>query len=530
MKIGIDFGTTYTKIAYLDESGNLKLFRYPPVTGREYIPTAVTYLKNSKAISIGDAAREDLANYPSDEASYYDAFKMLLPIDDNDDWKQFGWHNGKSPQDVTADFFRVLLREDANSFEKSTGFKIDSLVVSVPELWQREFQNPGTEVLQRVLTDNLGLPIDHLRSEPVCAASFFVHQYKEVEKLNKRRKNKKFNLLVCDVGGGTFDVALCRVRGDQIDVLDFDGNGQQGLGKVGVRFDREAIKLAYRLVEGKDIDEGSYDYHEFLRAFERVKIDKHTTAQKFLSRKTKTFKDSELYRIWGGRYALTVEQVEEVFEPVKQGIEKVLNTLQKRLDEKNLSVDRVAIVGGFGQFPLVQKTILNCLDIKNEMDVRFDQTLNTENRFFAIAMGAALISNGIVHPVEYYPHTLGIDVFQIKGGRPWDGFLPIVEAGTMPSGNASPHFLRGEDNKPIIVRVEKEAYGQLPIYLKLHGTGEKIILSIPESEYPPLGQYKVGIIVDRSNLGRLVFEPIKKGERREYNLGNVNPVFTVKDD
>ena len=44
MKIGVDFGTTYTKIAYLDEHGKPTLFEYPKGNkAKKYIPTAIAY-------------------------------------------------------------------------------------------------------------------------------------------------------------------------------------------------------------------------------------------------------------------------------------------------------------------------------------------------------------------------------------------------------------------------------------------------------------------------------------------------------
>lgn len=525
MKIGIDFGTTYTKIAYLDDQGNPKLFVYPgPINGRQFIPTAVSYANNMKSMSIGEAARMTFLN--ESDVVYCEAFKMLLPLKKPSDWKTHGWPEGKTPSAVTKEYFLQLIKDSDFSFEHEHG-KIDSLVVSVPEVWQNTPDNPGAEMLRNILANDLNLPLDHLRSEPVCAAAFYVHGYQKYE----RRSNRSFTLLVCDVGGGTFDVALCRVEGQLIKVLTFDGNGQHGLGEAGVSFDRAAVDIAYRQVNnGSKIVPHDPEFVEMLREFERIKIEKHDQVAKQII-ELKDFpdlQDATIYSWHRGKYKLNVKQVLQVFEPVKKGIEEVINNIKKRVKANHWTIDRVAIVGGFGQFPLVERTILDCLGIKDETDVRFDKTLNSENRFYAIAMGAALIANGKVNPVEYYPHTLGIYAHRILEGKLIEEFIGIVNPGEMPAGSTHPHFAQ-HDGKPLSIKVEKSTFGRLPVYMRLHGNGDLLSLSIAEVDFPPPGQYLIGLTVDRSNLGTLVFETATGGKRYKYDLGNVNPTLVAED-
>lgn len=525
MKVGIDFGTTYTKISYLDEHGNPKLFLYPgPPNGRQFVPTAVAYTHRGGKIAIGEAAR--LAVLNEADILYYEAFKMLLPLKKPSDWKEHGWPDSKTPTEVTRDYFLQLLRESEYSFEKQND-KIDGLVVSVPELWQKTADNPGAEALKKILAEDLNLPLDHLRSEPVCAAAFYVYSYQKLE----RRSKRPFNLLICDVGGGTFDVALCRVEGSSIKVLTFDGNGQYGVGEAGVSFDRAAVQIACSQANGgQPVSFDNAEFIELVREFEHVKIEKHDEVSKHIVefKDIPEVQDASLYSWHRGKYKLNIAQVLQAFEPVKKGIEKVLTAIQQHAAANNWSIDRVAIVGGFGQFPLVEQTILDCLGIKGETDVRFDRTLNSENRFYAIAMGAALIANGIVDPVEYYPHTLGIIAHRIRNGELTEEFIPIVKPGEMPAGNLNSYFAQ-EDGKPLVLDIQRSVFGRLPVYMQLHGSSSLLSLSVPEVDYPPPGKYRVGLAVDRSNLGKLVFESIADNQKFQYLLGNVNPQLVAED-
>jgi molecular chaperone DnaK len=518
MKVGIDFGTTYTKIAYVDERGDLQLFPFPGPAGQHYIPTTVSYRQGGEHVAIGEAALTEALNYP--DVELVRGFKMFLPAENP---KACGWTCSKSPTQVVRDYFEQLLRKAGESFERVHG-DISSAVVSVPEVWQRTPTNRGAEALRRVLIDEMGLPVDRLQSEPVCAAAYFVHEYRR-----RGQTPDEFHLLVCDVGGGTFDVALCRVRGTRIDVVDFDGNSEEGLGRAGVCFDHNAVNRAYAEHHGDS--PSPEELLELLEEFEKVKITSHGEVAELVEQLTHAnlseLRDVPLYR-FKRKYTLTLEQAMESFEPVAQGIKEVLARLKARLSERRVSIDRVAIVGGFGQFPLVQRTILESLGIRSQGDPRFDRTLHTEfGQFFAIAYGAALISAGLIQPTECYPHSLLIEVARLVGPELRRGFLPITEAGRTPAGQERPVFAE-DGRRRVSVRVIRSGSGRLPVFIKLNGTGQPLALEIPPVDLPEPGDYYVGVKIDRSNMGTLVFESLDGRVVKEYRMGNINPVIIVE--
>jgi molecular chaperone DnaK len=518
MKIGIDFGTTYSKISYLDADNLLREFRYPGPAGPEYVPTAVAYRNgnNGEVYGMGEAAR--LAALNESDVVFCENFKMLLPMDSQEKWRSEGWTSHHTPAEVTLAFFRRLLREDPQSFENEHG-PIDSVVVSVPEVWQRTPNNPGADRLQRVLTEGLGLPLQGVRSEPVCAAAYFVYRYKQV--------GKPFsgNLLVCDMGGGTFDVALCQITGQTVTVLDFDGNGQEGLGSAGVSFDRRAVRAAYQQVYGEPPNEDAEDFVELLRAFEETKIQKHYDTVKLVEMLRTLLPGIPMYT-FRKKYKVSRQQFEESFEPVAQGIRDVLARLMSKAKGQGHAIHRVAIVGGFGQFPPVQQTILEALGIERR-DPRFDPEITTsEVRAFAIARGAAVIANGLVRTVEPYPHTLALQVTQLTNGQVEAKEIPIVEAGKVESNPATVYFARGKDGQLMNFEVRKRVITELPVKVQLFGQGEWVKLRTGELEYPPVGRYNVGMLLDRSNLATLVFRPVGGANDIQYPLGRLSPIIS----
>ncbi len=204
--IGLDFGTTNSIISYLSTTGELEAFQYGGPNGHKYIPSFIAYEDNF--IEIGTAARTTAANHPMIES--YGNFKMRLPISESE---LLDRSEGKTAVKVTADYLRELLISPENpySFTTQQG-AIARLVVSVPEIWQRDIYNRGRESLQKLIQD-LGLPLIQLVSEPVAAAAYYTW---EMHRRAIAQNTDLFtgNLLVCDMGGGTFDVSLCRIYGN----------------------------------------------------------------------------------------------------------------------------------------------------------------------------------------------------------------------------------------------------------------------------------------------------------------------------
>jgi len=499
------------------EGNELKLFAYPGPNDC-YIPTAVAYTEGK--VIIGKAARDEVRNRRGVE--YADKFKMLLPVKDMDKWAKYGWNLSRSPDTVTRDFFEQLM----SKLEEFLGRKPEHIVVSIPELWQRTANNFGAEALRRILVDELKLPVDHLLSEPVCAAAYFIYEYQR----SRNSPGDNFNLLVCDMGGVTFDVSLCRVRGQKVDVLDFDGVGQEGWGEAGAFFDHNAVKTALSQCGEEPSPEEMLD---LLHDFEEHKIQRHDWVCDLLgfllARDNELVQDKVIYQ-FRGEYKLTFAQLKECFEPIGKAIRGVLRRLLERCQKRQWKIDRVAIVGGFGQFPLVQHTILQTLGIYDQNDPRFDRTLHSQHRqFYAIAYGAALIANGIIEPLEYYPHTIAAKVRFKSDGRLKEGYLTILEAGKVPAGMATTHWA-GIGRQRVLVEIPQRVEPLPVFFTRLNGVGDWIGLDIPPEELPEPGNYYIGIRIDQSNMVILVFESEDGKKRKECRLGNINPILIAKEE
>lgn len=514
MKIGLDFGTTNSIVSFLAPNGELDAYPYPPPNGEKYIPSFVAY--EPDAIDIGSSARDAVLE-PSVET--YGNFKMRLPLPESEFPRYF--KNNRTPISVTIDYLKELLISPDNpySFTSEEG-EITGLVVSVPEIWQRDIYNLGRERLQELIEQDLGLEkqLIQLVSEPVAAASYYAW---EMQRRAEENNTYPFtgNLLVCDMGGGTFDVSLCRVYGNnKIEVLYFDGEGDRGLESAGVAFDRSIVQTAYRKKHGRSVLEHESLFSRLLRDFEVVKIRSHGKATRRLKNYLDTPEekaDDEAYK-FGEGYWVSFGEVKEAFAPIATGIKNVMKRVLEEVKHRGYQIDSLFMVGGFSQFILVREEIKNVLGFDGD-DSRIDNNFNITNRAFAISYGACLIANGFIDPTEKYVHTLGIVLETIAlTGEKEKLEIVLIEGGSNLDALAEPIFYPYK-----ITPIERRI--AVTVWVQVQSQGVKHQNTLPDMvELPNFSahtEYRVGMKVDRSQIAYLVIEG--GGIRSEKKLGNI---------
>ncbi|ESA32485.1 molecular chaperone [Leptolyngbya sp. Heron Island J] len=524
--IGLDFGTTNSTISYL-KNESIEAFQYGGPGGQRYIPSFIAYLgEEEEELEVGSAARASAA-YRNDVESYAN-FKMHLPLAESEFSKWF--ENNRSPLNVTTDYLREILISSENeySFQEQEG-EISNIVVSVPEIWHRDVNNTGRERLKKIIKEELGFGdrLIQLVSEPVAAAAYYVWQDKHKKDTNEE-KIFSGNLLVCDMGGGTFDVSLCKVGQDSsVEVLYFDGQGHQGLECAGVAFDRHCVKAAYFKKHKNYIDESDPKFRTLMRSFESLKIASHNRCTKIINKfihNPSKFSDKEVYNFDEG-YSLTNKEISEVFKPISVGIEDVLGRVTDWLRRNNQRFDRLFLVGGFCQFALVRHAIFSSLSIQ-ENDSRFDKKLNIANSAYAISFGSCVIANGFVDTTEKFVHKMGIEILDSNQTSRGFGinlrFEDKYKDLTLIHGE---HALQ-ELSEPIFSEDRLKArQSQFPltIWVIPQAVGKRYSLkeSIELPDYSENAVYRVGMKVDRSLIAYLIIEEINSQTVAEYELGNI---------
>lgn len=537
-KIGLDFGTTNSILSYINTSGDLETFKYPAVSGSDYIPSCVAYDKK-KDKNLFRIGRESLRIAGNSDIDFYKNLKMILPRP-KEEWKKLGWAGKKSPEDVITDYLnKILLSEKRGdySFKKEIG-EIEGIILSVPQAWiTRQPNHNGRPLLEKILKENLKLPLIQLVSEPVAAAAYYTDWHK-----SHYSSDFVGNLLVCDMGGGTFDVTLCKLNGNKVEVIKNDGNGILDVGRAGVYFDTKLLQLAYhRIDKNNKLDPETGTFYELYKQLQEYKVD----CSQYITDNIQTALLHPMYSkklpIIESPLVCYMSEVEDAFVEVKKGIESVLSRflnidyLEKKetiSENEKTIIDGVIFVGGFNEFELTRHTIKTFLTNNKKYitgDMRFIEEVNSRMAAKAISYGATLIANNVVHVEEIYPHTIGI----------------VVEWKSVVSKNKEVTLINQKNYIPIIKGNQKtsdyrntvfydeyllsfEAHPKLTLYIQPIGSNKIAEKAIPKSvdielpNFKPSNRWKVGMKLDDSQTAYIVFvDELENKTSISYKLGDI---------
>ncbi len=515
-KIGMDFGTTNSTVSYINASGRPEAFRFPGPEGNEYIPSCAAYEADGN-IHIGRAALDFAGD---SEVLFCSNLKMILPLKKSEQ-SAYGWPGKKSPEEVIADYLRHLLSlpdGESGSFISQKG-EISGLVLSVPHVWAKGMDHAGRSRLQDIVQEKLKRPLIRLISEPVAAAAYYAWQY-------QKENPRPFcgNLLICDMGGGTFDVTLCRVEPGKVEELYNDGNGRSAMGRAGVRFDRRLIWEKLR-EKAENIAEDSPEYYEIYNKLQDYKANHHPKITQSIINAVEEPDLREKPILRAGKYTFHYQDIKTAFQDIDIGITDVMQRFRKTVDEKGFPIDAVFFCGGFAQFYPVRQSICKSLGMKNG-DTRLIRDEKKEISRFAISYGAALVANDLISVEERYEHSIGIEGYTLCSTGTSGEFMrkecriPIIIGGKTLSEYEKVRFaeyeVRAHNESPdVIIYADPESKNRI-VKEKLP---ESLNIRLPNAAFPG-NRWKVGMRINKSKVVYLVLEDTQ-GNRAEYELGDI---------
>lgn len=345
---GIDLGTTYSCIAYVDETGRATVVNNSE--GTNTTPSVVNFASPSQVV-VGQVAKENAVIDPDNTISLV---KTLMGKTD------FAIsYNGedKSPEEVSA----YILRKVAEDAAKMLDTEVRDVVITCPAYF-------GTA--ERTATKNAGiiagLNVLEVISEPTAAALYY----------GCAREQEEKTILVFDLGGGTFDVTIMNISSEKIEVICSDGNHELG----GKDWDEAVMRyLAEEFISKTGFD-GEFD--EYAQQDMRLKAEK--AKQQLTSRdQVPVMLDAAGLR---ARINLTREKFDEITSALLgEAIEKTESAIDVA-KEKGYNIDEILLVGGSTRMPQVTKAIVD----------RFGMEPKILDPDEAVAKGAA------IHAVNVY--------------------------------------------------------------------------------------------------------------------------------
>ena len=346
--VGIDLGTSNSAVALLDRDGAARILTTD--SGGTTLPSVVSFGEDGD-IEIGEPALARVAERPDrtvsgakrllgrrcDDPEVRRLAKALpypvVPADNGDAWLRVG-DRLVAPEEVSA----LVLRELRGIAERYLHEPISGAVITVPA-WFDAAQRQSTKDAAAIA----GLEVRRLLSEPVAAAlGHGAH----------RGESRRF--VVCDLGGGTFDVAVVDVEAGVFEVLACAGDAFLG----GDDVDRLIVDQLVREVRASH----GIDLLGDTAALVRLRAEAQRVKHALSSDDTVDMKLAALSRLPSGRpidvaRPVRREELEVWAQPILRRLEAPCREALTRAGRTPDEVDDVLLVGGMTRMPAVARTL-----------------------------------------------------------------------------------------------------------------------------------------------------------------------------
>ena len=474
--VGIDLGTTNSEVAIV-EQGQARVL---PGDDDDFILPSCVGLNDSGKLLVG---REALRQYEAAPERTVKSIKRWMGTDHK---TRLG-DRDYLPHEISA----IILRALKQRAETALGEAVTQAVVTVPAYFT-DAQRQATKTAGEIA----GLEVLQIINEPTAAALAYDLRSDETEQV-----------LVYDLGGGTFDVSVVEITGEVTEVLASHGNNQLG----GDDFDRRLqlhLKDVFRQQHSVDVPDDPVTNARLLRVAEQAKIDLSAHSftairEAFLGTKGKTALHLE--------FELTRTAFEALIRPL---LEETLESIDRALSDASLppeALDRVILVGGSTRMPLIQQMIEAHLGQAPTDGIQPD---------LCVALGASLQAGVLVGEavdailVDVIPHSLGISAVMSSPMGIMPGVFSVIipRNSVIPTSRSSVYATFADDQETVEIEVFQ---GENPIAEENVPLGSFRVENLPPK---PAGGVQIEVHFDFDLNGILTVTATEKGKGQQTSL------------
>ena len=503
--IGIDLGTTYSCVA-VSRDGQVEIIAND--LGNRITPSWVAFTEDERLV--GESAKNQGALNPSN--TVFDVKRLIgRKFDDPEvvrdsklypytiaekDGKPYikasvnGTQKMMSPEEISA----MILTRMKQIAEEYLGEHVEKAVITVPAYFN-DAQRAATKDAGRIA----GLDVVRIINEPTAAAIAYG--------LNKKGEK---NILVFDLGGGTFDVSILNIDDGVFEVKATNGDTHLG----GEDFDRRVIDYFASVFKRKH----NKDIRDSPKAVQRLRAEVERAKRQLSTQVQVKIEIESLYDGIDFSEMLTRAKFEELnIDLFQKTLDPVRNVLRDAKMSKS-DIDEIVLVGGSTRIPKVQQLLSDFFDGRE-----LHKSINPDEAvaYGAAVQGSALSGNDDAHDIlliDVIPLTLGIET---AGGI----MAKLIERNSYIPVKKSQVFTTTSDNQTMVTIKVYEGERQMTKDNNLLGTFD--LTDIPPA---PRGQPQIEVTFDVDANGILTVKAMEKGTGKEKSITIKNERGRLSDE
>lgn len=359
-KIGIDLGTTYSCVSYVDETGTVRIV--DNLEGEQTTPSVVFFEPDGGGVIVGSTAREAGAMNPE---NLVERVKNYMG---DPDYKCFINGNEYSAAAISS----IILKKLITDAETAIGDEIEGAVITCPAYFGEAARSATRLAGENVIMSN-GKPLTVYRiiDEPTAAAIAYG---------NSKQEDMDKTVLIYDLGGGTFDCTVMKLKFNgasrEMQVITTNGNHQLG----GKDWDAELAELIKRkFCEATGEDPSEMENDPEMKAWFSENTEK--------TKKALTSREATTVTVNYNGKKERIEITRDEFNDATFGkLDETIMLVNEMLKQKNMDmatdIDEIILVGGSTRMPQVSE----------RLNMEYNKPLISYEPDKAVAMGAALVA------------------------------------------------------------------------------------------------------------------------------------------